>query len=266
MTLDATDDVAVHIPGPVVTVDEPGQLRAFLVTMCSTSIVYVQLHGRRLSRHGELSLIAIRCYPHKEIHVIDVQALGPETFTAKSVFGLTLRSIFENPRLRKCFWDVRDAADAVWAHHGVRLQGVIDLQLFENACRHCPNVQQTESQTYVRSLETAIGQDLQLPSKELIYNARLRQTIASRAPSTAFRLRPLDSDTVEFCAYGIRYLPSLYLVYIRRVTAAWLPKIKEETMRRVNIPLEKAYDPDSPSKAFGPWGPENAKKAKTLFR
>ncbi|CAK7219875.1 hypothetical protein SBRCBS47491_003999 [Sporothrix bragantina] len=265
MTLIASDD-AVFVPGPIVTVSDPGQLRAFLVTMCSTTLVYVQLHGHRLSRHGDLSLIAVRCYPHKEIHVIDVQALGAETFTTKSVFGLTLQSIFENPRLRKCFWDVRDAADALWAHHNVRLQGVIDLQLFENSCRHCPGTQRNESLTYVRSLETAIGQDLQLPPEELIYNSRLRRTITSRLPSTAFKLRPLDTDTVEYCAYGVRYLPSLYLVYIKRVTAVWLPKIKKETARRVTVPMEGTYDPESPSKALGPWGSGKAKKAGLFFR
>ncbi|CAK7236193.1 hypothetical protein SCUCBS95973_009524 [Sporothrix curviconia] len=265
MTLITSDD-AEFVPGPVVVVNEPGLLRAFLVTMCSTSMVYVQLHGHRLSRHGDLSLIAIRCYPHKEIHVIDVQTLGTEIFTTKSVFGLTLQSIFENPRLRKCFWDVRDAADAVWAHYQVRLQGVIDLQLFENACRHCPGTRQNESQTYVRSLETAIGQDLQLPPEELVYSARLRKTISARLPSTAFRLRPLDTDTVEYCAYGVRNLPSLYLIYIKRVTAAWLRRIKEETARRVDMPLKEAYDPDSPSKALGPWGSGKPKKAGPFFR
>ncbi|CAK7205182.1 hypothetical protein SEUCBS139899_007947 [Sporothrix eucalyptigena] len=256
----------VFQPGPIVVVDDPGQLKAFLVTMCSTSMLYVQLHGHRLSRHGDLSLITIRAYPHKEVHVIDAQALGAETFTAKSVFGLTLQSIFENPRLRKCFWDVRDAADAMWAHHQVSLQGVIDLQLFENACRHCPGMPKSESQTYVRSLETAIGQDLQLPPEELIHNARLRRAVTLRLPSTAFRLRPLDQETIEYCASGVCYLPELYLTYIDRVTGGWLPKIKEETMRRVHVPLEEKYDPDSPSKALGPWGSGKPKRAGPLFR
>lgn len=251
-----------------------GSLRSFLATVCSSARLYVELHGHRLSRQGDLSLIAVRAYPHPEVYVIDIQSLGHEAFTTRSVFGLTLQSILENKGLRKVFWDVRDAADALWGHHGVRLEGVVDLQLLENASRHSPRCQgwgrrgsgsaSSPSQTYVNDLDAAVRRDLYLPTAEREHIARLRRTVTCRLPLTAFRLRPLDDDTIAFCANGIRYLPQLRTVYMERITCEWLPKVKVETARRLEAAFGPPYNPESPSRTLGPWG--NEKKPGPLFR
>ncbi|KIH93669.1 hypothetical protein SPBR_04393 [Sporothrix brasiliensis 5110] len=263
-----------------------GSLRSFLATVCSSARLYIELHGHRLSRLGDLTLMTVRAYPHPEIYVIDIQSLGHEAFTARSVFGLTLQSVLENPGLRKVFWDVRDAADALWGHHGVRIQGVVDLQLLENASRRsrppCEGPERHSrsgngrgtgrgrggvrgrSQTYVQDLDTAIRRDLSVSAAEGEHIARLRRVMASRLSLTAFRLRPLDDDTAAFCANGIRYLPQLHTVYMERITGEWLRKVKMETFRRLEAAFGPPYDPQSPTKALGPWA--DTKKPGPLFR
>lgn len=242
-----------------------GSLRAFLVTICSASTLYIELHGHYLSRHGCPSLIVIRPFPHVDIYVIDIQELGRDAFSARSVFGLTLQSILENPGIRKCFWDVRNASDALWAHYHIHLQGVTDLQLLENASRQ-PHVSWGWSKTYVHGLDTAIRLDLQLQPAEAQHEIRLRRVMAARLPQTAFRLRPLDTDALAYCANGIRYLPRLHRLYMERIAPRWLAKAKAETVRRVDVAFAPAYDPLSPSKALGPWGSEQQKKAGPFLR
>lgn len=242
-----------------------GHMRSFLATVCSSQRLYIALHGHRLSRQGDLSLIAVRAFPHPDIYIIDIQELGHEAFETRSVFGLTFHSILENPVLRKVFWDVRDAADALWGQHGIRIQGVVDLQLFENASRESPRCQGWgrpgsvggaggRSLTYVQDLDAAMRHDLYLPAPERDYITRLQKVMASRLPTTAFRLRPLDDDTIAFCANSIRYLPQLHTIYLDRITSEWIPKVKVETYRRLDAALGPRFDPQSPSKALGPWG------------
>ncbi|KAL2060851.1 hypothetical protein VTL71DRAFT_8903 [Oculimacula yallundae] len=48
----------------------------------------------------------------------------------------TLKEILECPDITKIFFDVRNDADALFAHFGIHLRGTLDLQLLENYQRH----------------------------------------------------------------------------------------------------------------------------------
>lgn len=80
-------------------------------------------------------------------YIIDVHTLGRSVFTTHSTtvgnsgnrFGTTgprtFKAILESPTIQKVIFDVRDDADALFSHFGISMQGVIDLQLMENASR-----------------------------------------------------------------------------------------------------------------------------------
>jgi exonuclease 3'-5' domain-containing protein 1 len=44
----------------------------------------------------------------------------------------TFKEVLESPDTPKIFFDVRNDADALFAHFGIHLRGTLDLQLLEN--------------------------------------------------------------------------------------------------------------------------------------
>ncbi|KAK3360493.1 hypothetical protein B0T25DRAFT_434020, partial [Lasiosphaeria hispida] len=131
------------------------ELTALLSSIQTFTTFYLDLEETNLCRHGTISLITILPHPQGVVRVIDVLTLGRSAFTTTSQDGKSLKSIFEDPAIQKCLWDTRKDADALWAHYQVRLAGVIDIQLLENASR-------SASKKYLCGLEKAIKLDLKL--------------------------------------------------------------------------------------------------------
>jgi exonuclease 3'-5' domain-containing protein 1 len=103
-------------------------------------------------------------YPGKVTKLIDVITLKIKAFTTISSNDMrcSLKSIFENKNIKKPIWDVRNDADALFAHHGVGFAGSVDLQLWKNASRP-PQVHKT----FVSGLGNVIRRDLKLEPQVL---------------------------------------------------------------------------------------------------
>ena len=56
-------------------------------------------------------------------------------FNTAGVKQKTLKDILQDDKIPKVFFDVRNDSDALFAHFGVALQGVEDVQLMESATR-----------------------------------------------------------------------------------------------------------------------------------
>ncbi|GLI80011.1 hypothetical protein PoHVEF18_008359 [Penicillium ochrochloron] len=98
--------------------------------------LYVDLEGVNLSQHGSISILQVFVYPRDETYLVDVYTLKKKAFTVpSSKTGETLLSILESSDIPKVFFDVRNDSDALFSHFGVKLTGVIDLQLMELATR-----------------------------------------------------------------------------------------------------------------------------------
>ena len=241
--------MSTSTPRPVLVSSVPA-LKTFLSSISPSSTLYLDFEGNKLSRHGSLSLITILVHPQGEVHLIDVLALGNSTFTTSSSNkNKTLKSIFEDPDTPKCFWDVRNDADALWALYGVDLAGVTDVQLLENASR-------TENKTYVRGLDKCVQCDLKLGFMDLNRWLRTKRDLSRLLSTTnAFSARPIDTQTLEYCANDVIHLPKLHATYLERIGGGnWLAKVMDESARRVAEAYAPAYDPQGPSKKLGPWG------------
>jgi exonuclease 3'-5' domain-containing protein 1 len=144
----------------VEVISTTSDLKTFLALIPPSSELYLDLEYK--GRHGTLTIITILVYPTKNVGVIDVQTLGPLAFTTRSPLKppWTLRSVLQDPAIPKCFWDVRNDADALKALYGVGLAGVTDIQLLENATR-------SGSKMYLRGLNTCVRKDLDLTTLEL---------------------------------------------------------------------------------------------------
>jgi hypothetical protein len=103
--------------------------------------LYVDLEGISLSRHGSISLITLFVQPRNFVYLVDVHKLQDAAFNTAVADGTTLKSVFESPHVIKVFFDLRNDSDALHHHFGVRLDGVEDIQLIENAAHDRQKVQ-----------------------------------------------------------------------------------------------------------------------------
>lgn len=236
------------------------ELEAFLSSIPTSSTLYLDFEGNNLSRNGTISIITILIYPQNTVHLIDILTLGEIAFTTCSSTGgkgKTLKSIFEDPDITKFFWDVRNDADALWAHYRVGLAGVIDIQLLENASRE-------DDKTYIRGLDKSVQYDLKLGFMELNRWLRTKKDVKDLMPNNVFSARPLDAKTIQYCVNDIIYLPALYALYSKRIKGDWLTKAVNESARRVAEAHGVGYEPQSESKKLGPWGAGGRKRRVTM--
>ncbi len=223
------------------------ELEAFLSSIPPSSTLYLDLEGYRLSRHGTISLITILIHPRRVVRLIDILTLGKSAFTTASNNGKSLKSIFEDPNISKCIWDVRNDADALWALYHVDLVGVTDIQLLENASR-------AADKTYIHGLDKSVQSDLKLGLMEIHRWTRTKKEVQNLMPANIFASRPMDEKTIHYCANDVVHLPDLHALYLKRMRGDWLHKAMEESTRRVAEAHSPGYDPESLTKKLGPWG------------
>lgn len=235
---------------PTLVSSLPG-LQSFLSSIppSGTCTLCLDLEGRNLSRNGTLALLAILIHPSQVTYIIDVQTLGDSAFVTPGTGagGQTLKAILEDPHTPKYVWDIRNDADALWAHYKVRPAGVIDVQLLENASR-------VGDKTYLHGLSKCVETDLRLKFMERHRWVKTKKEVQALMPNDIFARRPLDAKTLEYCVNDVIYLPALHDLYAERITSEWLAKAMEESAARVVEACGPAYQPQSDKKKLGPWG------------
>ena len=207
--------------------------------------LYLDLEGHNLSRNGTISIMTILKYPSRVIGLIDVKTLGSSAFTTANLEGKTLKTLLEDPRTSKCVWDVRNDADALWAHYQIRLAGITDMQLLENASR-------AGDKTYVRGLATCVEKDLKLGFMDLHRWIKTKKEVTALMPGDTFGRRPLDDKTLQYCVNDVIHLPALRDVYTKTIDSQWMQKVTDESARRVVEACGPAYQPQSEAKKLGP--------------
>lgn len=222
-------------------------LQSFIYSLPASSDLYIDLEGTKLSRLGTIDLITILVHPTNIIRAIDVTTLGQSAFKELAVDGKTLKRILEDTNIRKYFWDVRNDADALWAHYQVDLRNIIDVQLSEYAAR--PRL----PKPFIRGLAPCIEYDLDLAREELLRWKQIKESITKQMSDGVFEKRPLPREALEYCVNDVRYLPRLHQRYWMYLPEFWHEKVKQESRRRVEEAHSPAYDPNSPAKRKAPW-------------
>lgn len=182
------------------------------------------------------------------VGVVDVLSLGQSAFNIETENGTSLKSVLGDPEITKWVWDVRNDADALSAHFRVKLAGVVDVQLLENASR--PG---RLDKTRLSGLDNAIRFDLKLGFMERERWIRTKNDVRSRMSQDVFSRRPLASNTLQYCINDVVHLPALQEYYMQRITPDWLAKAREESRRRLADACSPDYQPKSPDKVFSPW-------------
>lgn len=217
------------------------------------NILYVDLEGNDLSRHDTLSLMQICVLPTKSTYMIDVHVLGSESFSTRGESGVTLRNILEDEGIQKVFFDVRDDSDALFSHFGIRLAGVIDLQLMELATRSFRRHRVIGLAACIKK-DAPISVDSKNAWREVKEKGRSLFLPNEGGRYTIFDERPLPDSLLLYCAQDVQILPHLWSYYDSMISDAWRERVIEESMNRVTASHSSSYDGHSAGKTFVPPG------------
>ncbi|KAE8351574.1 ribonuclease H-like domain-containing protein [Aspergillus coremiiformis] len=229
--------------------------------------LYIDAEGEKLSRYGKISLLTVLAYSGKDsdlerTHIIDIHTLGAGAFSTVGGHGKSFKDILESPQILKVFFDVRNDSDALYAHYGIKLQGIRDVQLMENARR--PS---TARRRHVSGLSRCIEELLSKQERDQ-WRLGKQKGEALWNPDkggsyNVFNTRPLANEVMSYCVGDVQYLPALYRKY-RCDTVRWRNLIAEESQKRVSASQAAEYQPYSREKARSPWSPEQNRMLDSL--
>lgn len=235
-------------PAQIPTViNKTRDLKAFLRSVQTSRFFYVALQGQKLGQHGTLASITILAPPFKDAHLIDIIALGSRAFRTNYFGGYTLKMLLEISVIRKCFWDMRNGAEALYALFNIKLLGVMDLQFLENACCRGNN-------TLLKTLNRAVEGGLKLEGVELQNWLATNALGKAQADKDFYTARPIAKNTVQSCLNDVKYLPILHQNYLESLSPLWLSHAMRAGAKRLDLAKWGLNEPDnSVKKMWGPW-------------
>ncbi|KAJ8060058.1 hypothetical protein OCU04_011667 [Sclerotinia nivalis] len=216
--------------------------------------VYIDLEGIKIGRNGSISILQVYVLPTKESFLVDVHTLREQAFSTPNASGLTLKSILESQLIPKVIFDVRNDSDALYSHFGIKVGGVIDLQLLELATR-------SHSRDFLCGLGKCMDKDLvQTPEELKVRGAIKKRGIELFAPEKGgryevFNDRPLDPAIVDYCVQDVQLMPQLWEVYnakLSKLHKRWATKIEQETKARILLSQSPGYIGEGQHKARAP--------------
>ncbi|KAF5844037.1 hypothetical protein GGP41_003900 [Bipolaris sorokiniana] len=249
------------------TTEQIGDLVDWLIchgsSVRNSPTMYIDLEGVNLCREGSVSILTLLIdtgIPTRRVCLIDVHTLGAQAFNTVGAKQATLKDILQDEEITKVFFDVRNDSDALFAHFGVALQGVEDVQLMESATRKT-----TASRKFLNSLTKCIENNLSLNSSGLA-SWKLSKEKGERLYKVqyggsydVFNQRPIPEDIVSYCVGDVQYLPELRDRFRTQQAYQWRDLVGEESKKRVAMSQRSDYQPHSPAKAMAPWSKEQHK-------
>ena len=225
--------------------------------------MYIDLEGVNLCRDGSISILTLLIdtdTPTTRVYLIDVHTLGAQAFnTAGMKHNKTLKDILEDAEIPKVFFDVRNDSDALFAHFGVALQGIEDVQLMESATRNT-TASRKSLNGLAKCIETNIlvsfgsrgrdGWKLAKQKGERLFKAEYGGSYG------VFNQRPIPEDVVSYCVGDVQYLPELRNTFWTWRSRIWQELVCEETKKRVAASQTADYRPYGQDRSLAPWSKE----------
>lgn len=219
--------------------------------------LYVDLEGIHLGRFGSVSLFVLYAESLKEVFLVDVFQLGVAAFGVPGSGGGSLQDLLEMDRRTKVFYDVRNDSDALFAHYGIRLQGVEDVQVTDvvKARGRWPRL-------HLLSLDVCVDRTLGESSKKTMWAAakaagQLLSKPEAGGSMEVFNVRPLASEVAAYCVGDVVILAELRRFHsLGLLSEALRQKAQAATLARVAHSQEANYQPAGWCKTLSPWWEE----------
>jgi exonuclease 3'-5' domain-containing protein 1 len=249
------------------TTEQIGDLVDWLIFRHEPSVslpptMYIDLEGVNLCREGSISILTLLIdtgTPNRRVGLIDVHTLGAQAFNTAGAKRKTLKDILQDEKIPKVFFDVRNDSDALFAHFGVALQGVEDVQLMESATRKT-----TASRKFLNGLTKCVEKEwvksldgIGLVSWKLAKEKGERLFKPEYGGSyDVFNQRPIPEDISSYCVGDVQYLPELWHRFYTQGAGRWQDLVGEETKKRIATSQRSDYQPHGPDKVMAPWSNE----------
>ncbi|KAF6806509.1 hypothetical protein CSOJ01_08791 [Colletotrichum sojae] len=203
--------------------------------------LYIDIEGHELGRDGTVSMVQIYVAPKHMTYLVDTTTLGETAFNTPGAEGRTFKDVLEYRDAQKVFFDVRTDSDALYAHFGIKLRVIQDLQLMELAVRVAGNTD------YLNGLTRCIENDM--PRDRI--NVRAWKAIKAKGRAlfdpaqggsfAVFDARPLSAEILDYCVQDVQSLRVLWGVYMSDMSPLWVRRMLSESKRRVIVSQESDY-------------------------
>lgn len=200
-------------------------------------VLFLDLEGINLGRSGSVAIMQLMRPPSPVVYLIDVHVLGEKAFSTSIAAGITLKSMLESKELFKVFFDVRNDSDALHAHFGVKLNGVIDLQLLEFATR-------SPRGRFLSGLAKCINFDLPYSSERSAIKEKGLRLFAPEKGGRyeVFQDRPMATDIIRYCEQDVLLMPQLLSIYSQKFPVGIAAQIQGFTDERVQWSQSPTYN------------------------
>ena len=203
----------------VVHVNTEGQLFEVSEKLSCSSAIAFDCEGVDLGRHGPLTVATFGTLDNNSpIYVVDVQVLGGDkVFSESNAFKELLEG--ETPKI---MFDCRADSDALFHQFGVKLNGVLDMQIMDQATR-----------IYLRG--EAVPQRCEYLSPTFIPRLPNMDAVAKRSGlsitklpcphsfgSSVWSKRPLDPTAIAYAAQDVHVIREIQTAQHSSVTKALL--------------------------------------------
>jgi len=202
------------------------------------STIAFDTEGHDLSRIGALTVACFLGYdpnetPQDQIsYVVDVQELGGKRAFEHSHEGKNLKSILESSTIRKLMFDVRADSDALYHQYGVRLRCVLDLQVYEQACKLQTGWRPYDQRSrWLRGMKNVVPVYLEYEIKR----ALLRASPPHKERDDAWIIRPMTENMCMYAAadtYSILYLFECF--ESRNIATTMMTKVEVFSEQRID--------------------------------
>ena len=255
------NDIKIEI---INTTEQIGDLVDWLVLRHAPPVphsptMYMDLEGVNLCREGSLSILTLMLdteIPTRRVCLLDVHLPGAQVFNTAGVKQKTLKDIFEDDGIPKVFFDVRNDSDALFAHFGVALQGVEDVQLMESATRRTTGARKFLSGLAKCVEKTVVvsrhGMDLASWKVAKEKGGRLFKP-EHGGSYQVFNQRPIPEEIILYCIVDVIRLPELRDRFWEELDHGSRDLVNEETKKRVTASQKSEYQPHGRDKAVAPW-------------
>ncbi|KAF7552556.1 hypothetical protein G7046_g7383 [Stylonectria norvegica] len=215
--------------------------------------LYIDIEGVNLGRYGTVSIVTMYVAPLRHTYLLDVQKLQLAAFAPPGPGEYSLKAVLESPDIVKCFFDVRNDSDALFSLYGIRLQGILDVQLMENV------KWDKTRQTHLMGLEKCI--DIYAPISpaaktqwsEIKQLGRRLFNPSQGGSFEVFNERPLTAEIERYCTNDVTLLPLLRETLLVDMSEHWWLRVLQESANRVTESQGVHFNPQGRWKSLGPF-------------
>lgn len=220
-----------------------------IATLCTDTQhpnLYLDLEGNSHKRTGTISILQLYVEPLNEVYLFDINALGASAISTSTDEALCLKNMLQDGKIKKAFFDPRQVSAALYALYGIKLQGVIDVQVM-----HCAVTDPTKC---VLSFKKCIA-ELPLKDEELHAVKEVKDkghSLYKDNDGAVFDERPLPIQLLQYCIEDVVLLAALYKQCEPKMT----PNLWHNCNNVFRIRLETSLAPNcdvNPKSSKYPW-------------